>query len=291
MKKRTTLIGLILFLAVAILLSQAQTISAFARKIDLRQILNLDTTVPQTSGTVTADQSLSSPVSKDQLAKNDDVLAQAEKLIKKTEKEYLVPGWLHIYSETEAFVTASDVLPDGSPVPTHWTDDSWILLDDKGNATSAITLQDTGDPKTSQTSIYKDSVWTNLTLGIVMEPEIYSPSLDGGFFTSAIPYKDIVKLSSELVALDNGENAVCFSTEQKYTKPLTLGKDTDTKKAHAIQGAVSTFCFSLDTGLPLQTEDFDIGLDGTLVLTQRIRIILIEQNITPPDEILKYLER
>jgi hypothetical protein len=288
MKKRTTLIGLILILAAAIVLSQVQTISAFARKIDLRQILNLDTSVPQTSGTVTVDQSLSSPVSKDQLAKNDDVLAQAEKLIKKAEKEYLVPGWLHIYGETEAFVTASDVLPDGSPVPTHWTDDTWILLDDKGNAISAITLQDTGDPKTSQTSIYKDSVWTNLTLGIVMEPEIYSPSLDGGFFASVLPYKTTLKLSSEQVTLNDGQRAICFRSEEKYKKPLMLGKDTKNKKAQEIQGMTFTYCFSAETGVQLQIESYALDLNGNLVLTQRTIMRTVEKGVTPPAEILNY---
>jgi len=289
MKKRATLIGLILILAVAIVLSQVQTISAFARKIDLRQILNLDTSIPQSRGDVTTDQSLTSPVSKDQLAQNDNVLAQAEKLIKKAEKKYLVTGWLHIYSETEAFVTASDVLPDGSPVPTHWTDDTWILLDDKGNAKSAITLQDTGDPKTSQTSIYKDSVWTNLTLGIVMEPEIYSPSLDGGFFASTLPYKAALKLSSEQVTLNDGQRAICFSSEEKYTKPLKLGKDTKIKKAQEIQGMVFKYCFSPDTGMQLQIESYALDLNGNLVLTQRSIIHVVEKIATPPSDILNYL--
>lgn len=289
MKKRTTLISLVLILAAAILFSQAQTISAFARKIDLRQILNLDTSVPQTSGTVTVDQSLSSPVSKDQLSKNDDVLNQAEKLIKKAEKEYLVSGWLHIYSETEAFVTASDVLPDGSPIPTHWTDDTWILLDDKGNATSAITLQDTGDPKTSQTSIYKDSVWTNLSLGIVMEPEIYSPSLDSGFFASALPFKATLKLSSEQVTLSGGQTAICFSSEEKYTKPLKLGKDTKDKKAQEIQGMTFKYCFSAGTGTPLQIESYALDLNGNLVLIQRTIIHVLEKSAIPPSDILNYL--
>ena len=115
---------------------------------------------------------------------------------------------------TESFAPDSVTLPDGSPTPTKWKDELWVLLDNKGNAVKAVTLQDTGDPTTSQVSVFDQGIWTNITLGTSsQEVEVYKPTLDSGFFNSFVPYKNSVVLDQyrEIV---NGQDVVCLCPQK-----------------------------------------------------------------------------
>lgn len=276
---------------VAIFLNKNSLLSAAARNNTLAELLNLNTT-QQSVATVKNDFSNSVPSANNQINKNDDVILQAQKLIRKAEKEYLTEGWLHISSKTESLSDTQNLLPDGSPAPTKWTDDLWVLLDSKGSAIKAVTIQDTGDPNTTQISVFKNGIWTNISLGITSsQPETYSPSLDSGFLDSAKTYKQIVKLSSEQTTLDNGQSVVIFSIEEKYKNPLKIGKDTKDKKAKEIYGGVSQFYFAADTGLPVRTENYVIDSNGVLDLVQRIQVDTVEKVNIPPDDILKYFSQ
>jgi hypothetical protein len=261
---------------------------AGAKKSVLKDILKFDSSVPLTSDTAIPNDSNSIPLDANEKSKSDDILKDAEKLIHKAEKVYLTAGWLHIFSETETFVSASTAMPDGSPVPTKWTDDLWVYLDEKGNAIKAISIQDTGDQPTSQVSVFEKGIWTNLTLGFSSpEPEIYKPTLDSGFFGSVVPYKNSVILDQYQEAAD-GQDVVVFVVAERYKKPIKILKDTKDKKAREINGVVFKYYFSLDTGLPIQVEDYFVDLDGNLEISQRISKILIEKIDNPPDFILNY---
>ena len=157
---------------------------------------------------------------------------------------YLTQGWLHISSTTESFAPTSSTFPDGSPIPTKWTDELWILLDNKGNAIKAITLQDTGDPTTSQVSVFEKGVWTNVTLGFSMPPEEYKPRLDNGFFSSTVPYKSSILLDRYNDIVDS-RDVVVFVVTEKLKNPVKLLKDTKDKKSKEINGSVYKYYFFL----------------------------------------------
>lgn len=268
-----------------------QIYTAKANKITLKDKLKIDTSAPITVGTVTSDNSSSIPASADDKKKADDVLKEAEKLIHKAESVYLTEGWLHISSATESFVQNSTTLPDGSPTPTKWTDNLWVLLDNKGNAIQAVTIQDTGDPTTSQVSVFQHGIWTNVTLGISsQEPELYKPTLDSGFFDSVVPYKNSIILdrNNEMI---NGQNVILFVSTEKYKNPIKLLKDTKEKKAKEINGVAHKYYFSPDTGLPIQVEDYFESSDGVMEISQRISNILVEKIDNPPDTILNYFSK
>jgi|SRR5215216_903942 len=258
-----------------------------ANKITLKDILKFDSSVPITSGEVTQDYSNSITVDGKEKTKSDDVFDNAEKLIRKTESVYLTEGWLHISSATEVFMPDAATMPDGSPVPTRWTDNVWVLLDGKGDAVKAVSIQDTGNQITSQVSVFEDGIWTNITLGFSSsEPETYRPTLDGGFY-SVVPYKNSIMLDqyNEVVG---GQDVVVFVSTEKYKDPIKILKDTKDKKAKEINGVVYKYYFSIDTGLPVQVEDYFVNRDEVMEISQRISNILVEKTTNPPDSILSY---
>jgi hypothetical protein len=276
----SVLVGLILM----------QIIFVGAQKITLKDILKFDSSAPITSGEVTQDDSNSIIADGKEKTKSDNVFKEAEKIIRKSESVYLTEGWLHSSSVTESFAPDSTTLPDGSPIPTKWTNELWVLLDDKGNAIKAVSTQDTGDPTMFQVSVFEESIWTNITLGFSSDPETYKPTLDSGFSSSIASYKNSLILDQYNEIL-NGQDVIVFVSTEKYKEPIKILKDTEEKRAKEITAVVHKYYFSFDTGLPVQVEDYFANLDGNLELSQRISDILVEKIDNPPDLILSYFSK
>lgn len=276
----SVLVGLILM----------QIIFVGAQKITLKDILKFDSSVPITSGEVTQDDSNSMIADGTEKTKSDNVFKEAEKIIHKSESVYLTEGWLHISSTTEVFAPDATTLPDGSPAPTKWTNELWVLLDDKGNAIKAVSTQDTGDPTMFQVSVFEESIWTNITLGFSSGPETYKPTLDSGFSGSIASYRNSLILDHYNEIL-NGQDVIVFVSTEKYKEPIKTLKDTEGKKAKEITAVVKKYYFSFDTGLPVQVEDYFANIDGNLELSQRISDILVEKIDNPPDLILSYFSK
>lgn len=285
MNRKMFLLATAIFVLIAVLFSQRTPLSAVAQTSSLKDILKFDATAPQTKGEVLKENGNSVSNNKDQTLMNDKVVEKAKKLLKKAEKEFLTAGWLHISSTTETFSVSQATFPDGSPIPTKWTDDLWVLLDNKGNAIKAVTLQDTGNPNTSQISVFENGFWTNVTLGTVSsELEVYRPTLDSGFLASVIQYKDILNLSTDMADI-HGQKVIMFATEEKLKNPMKITKDGKEKEIH---GSVYMFYFAEDTGLPVLTENYIINSDGSPEISQQIFINVIEKVIAPPEAILIY---
>jgi hypothetical protein len=254
---------------------------AGAQKSKLEDILNLNPSAPQASAEAQTDFSNSKKIDKKQADQNVDAIAKVKQLISKAEKEYLTEGWLHMYSSTKAFSTAQQTFPDGSPIPTEWTNESWILLDKHGDAIKAVTVQDTGDPNLMQISVYENGAWTNISLGITSEPEKYHPTLSSGILDTASNYKDIVKFSTE-TSIVNGQNTFVFTTEENLNMPVSDGNNKQ------IYGNVVKYYFEESSGLLVQIENYDINSTGTLEISQRILTNVTEKITEPPANILAY---
>jgi hypothetical protein len=264
---------------------------AGAQETTLKDVLKFDSSAPVTSGEVIEDYSNSLPVNTEDKTKNDVVLQEAENIIRKSETAYLAAGWLHISSVTESLMPASTTLPDGSPTPTKWTNESWILLDNDGNAIKAVSTQDTGNPTMYQVSVFEESIWTNVTLGFSSSgPETYQPRLDNGFLNSVMQYKDSIILDQYNDSL-NGEESVVFVATEKYENAVKTQEDTQDQNAMEFTSFVQKYYFSPDTGLPLQVESYFASLDGEMKLSQRISEIFVEKIDSPPDSILSYFSK
>ena len=271
-----------------------------AQKNSLREILKLDPA--QTTGSpdivqqVVSEQSeepSSTPewfpntvyVDSGQKTTKHEIIAMAKEISAKANRTYLSPGWLHITSQIESFFTESATLPDGSPVPTKSTNDLWVLLGSDGNAVQAVTIDDTGDPRTTQVTVFQDGIWSNLSLGMVAsEKETYRPTLDSNFISFAEAYKDILDLEITELEVD-GNQLFVFTATQHFQEPMKLAKSPT-----VVVGAAGKYYFSQVSGLLLKTEDYHIYPGEDMKLTRRISLINIENIKTPPAEILAYFQ-
>jgi len=219
---------------------------------------------------------------------NNDIVAYAKTLIEKVDQTYLTPGWLHISSQTETFITASNTLPDGTLIPTKSFNDLWALIDADGSVINAVTIDDTGDTFTSQTTVFQDGFWTNLTIPELssQEKEIYQiNTLDNGFLTSATRMKDSLEIQKEEVELSN-EKVVVFSLTDKFSSPIAIDKSS-----LVIAGIYSKYYFSVDSGLLRMVEDYHVYPSGDIKLWNRITYVTIEKVDFPPKEISSYFTK
>jgi len=226
--------------------------------------------------------------SPEQLAKNAAVVESVSKLIDKTTSIYATAGWVHTASKTEGFSSLSDTMPDGSPIPMMWSTDVWLLLDEKGYVVSGITIQDTGSPSTSQVSIFKDGIWNNLTLGTTTDtgnPEDNKPYRPADqILEQALTWKDVVKLEAEYTVIGE-ERVMEYSMTSRSLKPYEIGGD-----GYMVMGNVLKYYLSMETGLVMMIEQYDITPEDQLKLIQRITTIVDEKVEQPPAEVMKYLE-
>jgi len=271
-----------------------------AQKISLREILKLDPA--QSTGSPNIVQRVVSEqreepgstlerfpnsvyMTSEQKNTNDEIIAIAKEISAKANLTYLSPGWLHITSQIESFFTESVTLPDGSPVPTKSTSELWVLVGSDGYAVQAVTIDDTGDPRTTQITVFQDGIWSNLSVGMVAsEKEMYLPTLDGNFISFAEAYKDILDLETTELEVD-GNQLVVFTATQHFQEPMKLAKSPI-----VIVGAAGKYYFSQATGLLLKTEDYHIYPGDEMKLTRQISLVNIENAETPPAEILAYFE-
>ncbi len=226
--------------------------------------------------------------SPEQMEKNMVVVESVSKLIEKTAKIYATTGWVHTTEKTESFFSLSDTMPDGSPVPTAWTTDTWLLLDENGYVIRGVTTQDTGSPSTSQVTTFKGGIWTNLTLGSTDDtgnPEDNEPYRPLDYILEqALTWKDLVVLEIEESVIGK-ESVTEFTVTTKKLKPTEIGKPD-----YLTMGAVYKYYFYTETGLIVKMEYYSITPDGQYSLASRGTIIVNEKIQEPPTEVLKYLE-
>lgn len=217
---------------------------------------------------------------------NNDVIAYAKTLIEKADQAYLTPGWLHISGQKEAFITVSDTLPDGTPIPTSSLNNLWALIDADGIVAKAVTIDDTGDTFTSQTTVFQDGLWTHLTIPEMstQEKEIYQiTTLDNGFLAAVARMKEPLEIEKEEIELNN-ERVVVFSLVEYFPSPMTFGKSSSL----VIAGIYSKYYFSVDSGSVRMVEAYNVYPSGEIELWHRITDITIENVDSPPEEISSY---
>ena len=263
---------------------------ATAQKITLGEILKEEPAdiVQHDPYEPPSDESKSNLVSanSDQQKTNDEIINEARQLINIGVQKYLTAGWIHIVSRIEDFVTESGTLPDGSPIPTDSTNESWMLLDEEGFAVKKVTIDDTGDSRTSQTTVYQDGVWKNLALDTATtDPEKFRPTLDSNFLGYAEAYKDTVELHVEESELD-GQNVAVYTMTEFFKEPVYFGKSST-----AVAGAIGKYYFSLETGVLMKLERYYLYPDGELQLVRQITTLVIEKVDSPPSDILDLLGR
>ncbi|MFZ3150474.1 MAG: hypothetical protein WA116_02195 [Anaerolineaceae bacterium] len=199
----------------------------------------------------------------------------------KASKELLAPGYLHIAKTKDVFLSASDTLADGSPIPQFEKIDEWYLLGENGEILEYVSITDTGDPKTSQVVIYQNKLFTNLTFPNMKSeaPEdFYLQSLDFGF-------------SSYYLGKGNVASSIVGTTAESIliASKISLDQTVNFREDLLVNAINDVYTFTLDTGMVKAIETYLIQPNGTEILQTRTEIISVESVNGFPDNAAAYL--
>jgi len=293
-KKKFVLAGLLCLTVVVLLLGGFAIQKARAQGLTLSELLfpsppagttvtNEDLTNPLLTQTEVATKNTDEiPADATQLKDNgQDIQARASELVKKADEAYLKPGWLHISSINEGFPTKEQPYSNGDPIPTKSTSDAWYLLGENGFVTQAVDIDDTGDKATTQTSVYQDGYWKNLTVpeASVTDKNKQIKTLDMGLLNTDPARNFTYTLEKET------EDTIVVNRTELFTEPV-LYADIPEK----IKGVVFRYTLSKESGNTLVFEYYVIYPDDTLVIIQRITNVVEENVLSAPDQTLSFFE-
>ena len=230
----------------------------------------------------------------EQLKRNEEIITQLEVLTAEANKKYMLPGWWHTVQQKEAFITASASFPNGDPIPKQSTIETWKFIDPDGYIDKSITSQDTGDPLTSTTSIYKDGVRTYGTGESRRKEKSLATS-------SGAPLLNELKKNKEIIIIEmnkvfwQGLETLAFTFTYRHS-PLDSNPELspdEEEKAVVIGttiGTVYTHYVSVEDGYFVGHEVSFIYPDEQVKLASRSIFTVYEHIDQPPPEILAHFE-
>lgn len=234
-----------------------------------------------------------SQTSGDQLNRNEEIIAQLERLITEANERYTLPGWWHTFRYKETFITASASFPNGDPVPTQSTVETWKFIDADGYIDKLITSQDTGDPLTSTTSVYKDGVVTMYGTNESREKE-KSLARDTSLLNELESNKDIIVLEMNEV-LWQGVKTLAFSYTYRHSPldsnpELSQEEEENASVIGTTIGTVYTHYVSVEDGYFVGYEVSFIYPGEQVKLASRTIVKVYEHVDEPPSEIFAYFD-
>jgi len=193
----------------------------------------------------------------------------------------LAPGLLHISKERQIFSSNSATFTNGELIPTFEKIDEWYQLGEGGQVIAYVSITDTGDPATTQTVVYKDKKFTNLTFPNLAstEPEdFFLKTLDFGFADIFSREK-----SADLVVSQEGN-------ETKFSITTLINNPEANSKGVNYSGIREYYSISNDTGLIRQIGRDYIDLEGNEVQAFTVQILGIECVKAFPEDISAFFE-
>lgn len=193
----------------------------------------------------------------------------------------LAPGLLHISKERQIFSSNSATFTNGELIPTFEKIDEWYQLGEGGQVIAYVSITDTGDPATTQTVVYKDKKFTNLTFPNLAstEPEdFFLKTLDFGFADIFSGEK-----TADLVVSQEGN-------ETKFSITTLINNPEANSKGVNYRGIREYYSISNDTGLIRQIGRDYIDLEGKEVQAFTVQILGIERVKAFPEDISAFFE-
>ena len=193
----------------------------------------------------------------------------------------LAPGLLHISKERQIFSSNSATFTNGELIPTFEKIDEWYQLGEGGQVIAYVSITDTGDPATTQTVVYKDKKFTNLTFPNLAstEPEdFFLKTLDFGFADIFSGEK-----TADLVVSQEGN-------ETKFSITTLINNPEANSKGVNYSGIREYYSISNDTGLIRQIGRDYIDLEGKEVQAFTVQILGIERVKAFPEDISAFFE-
>jgi len=193
----------------------------------------------------------------------------------------LSPGHLHISKERQISSSNSITFANGEIIPTFEKIDEWYQLGEDNRVIAYVSIIDTGDPATTQTVVYKEKKFTNLTFPNLAstEPEdFFLKTLDFGFADIFLGKKSID------LAVSHEGNETTFS--------LTTLIDNSEANSKGINYSEirEYYRISNDTGLVREIGRDYVDLEGNKVHAFTIHILGIERIDAFPEDISSFFE-
>jgi hypothetical protein len=198
-------------------------------------------------------------------------------------------GWLHVMETVVYDVDKENlgVLPNETVIPLQYKTDTWYHINDQSRVYEYVQIQSTVNDEVVQVNVFLDKVIVNLMTNYVLPMNPYSlGALDYRFASEMADYTSRTGEDATVkLATVDGHKAAIITIEETLTEPATTENYTE-----QVYGIRTLAYFDTDTGLLFRLERIRIFKD-TSERTFFRTDITVEQNATPPADVLDYLKR
>jgi len=218
-----------------------------------------------------------------------DLQQQITGLIQKAENGKAYPaGWYLLETDENQNLDAADagMLPNGTAIPLHYSQQTWVNVDAKGLLLQQVTLMKTSSGEVFQAGVTHDGKTWNSTTG---ETRLSEPASLTDLLTGV--HADVLKalpdaaVEIQEVSLD-GIPVTEITLTERYQQPISLT---------GLDGKVSQitrqYVFDNQSGLRIREAAIATQEDGTLREFVTSSYTFTGPFASPPDEILNYLTR
>lgn len=216
---------------------------------------------------------------------DDDLAQQIQTLLDRWEEPFVSSsGWIHVVEQHDSNLESKGTLPGGQPIPAHYIKDAWYLLDEQGLVVKAVTVQKDLNGTPTQTTVFQDNMWYNLTTDEQVESRPFALRLDFGF-------SDNVARGSEWYsALERGEVTIESKTVIVFTLRETLREPEQiASNEHTAAGVETRAYFDSESGAFLSLEVVEISTEGKELIVFQAKTLTLEKG-EPLVEVLSLLE-
>jgi hypothetical protein len=198
------------------------------------------------------------------------------------------PGWLHV-TETVVYDVDKEnlgVLPNETVIPLEYKMETWYHINPQGKVYEYVQIQSTMDGDIVQVSVFVNQVIVNVITNYALQMPPYAlGQLDYRFSNEMADFMSRTGKNPKLkIATRDGHNAAIFTLEETLSEPITTDNYND-----QVYGTRTIAYYDTENGLLFRLERIRIFKNGPERTFYRTDIT-VEQNATPPDDILDYLK-
>jgi hypothetical protein len=219
---------------------------------------------------------------------NVDPMDLIEMLNNKSTKITVEPGWLHVMENVVYDVDKENLgaLPNEAVIPLEYKTDTWYHINNQTQVYEYVQTQYTMQGDIVQVSVFMDEVIVNLMTNFILPMSPYTlDALDYRFANEMADYVSRTGQGVDLKLTDvDGHNAAIFTIEETLSEPATT-ENYDQQ----VYGIRTIAYYDVDSGLLFRLERIRVFEDGSERIFYRTDIT-VEQNTTPPADILDYLK-
>lgn len=216
---------------------------------------------------------------------DDDLAQQIQTLVDRWEAPFASkPGWIHVVEQHDSNLGDLGNLPDGQPIPTHYIKDAWYLLDEQGLVVKAVTVQKDLNGTPTQTTVFQDNMWYNLTTDEQMESKPFALRLDFGFSDNASRGHEWYSALERGEATLENKSVIVFTLRETLKEPEQIASNERTAASVETRAY-----FNSESGAFLSMEVVEISTDGKELIVFQAKTLTLEKG-EPPVEVLSLLE-